>query len=495
LLEQNQTFTGKVGEIFLQTPALIDAEDRPAALWSATDLPQGLSISSSTGAITGTPATYATATASITVSNDYGSYSADIIFTIAAGQPILVDGQKFQGKTQTALNFTIAQTDSANRPATTWAATGLPSGLVISAATGVISGTVPGALQKTATITASGPGGSDSTTITFAFISGPPVLQNLSFEGFLSVSFRQIVASGDPIANPITTCTAEGLPEGLTISGTGFISGIPRKMGKFKATITAENFAGISSAQVSITITARSAYKILAANNAFPVAVEGTKRIQAFPSGIVLVVQDYAVPTGQEALYEENFSIGQKLLTYAPVSDEELEFGLRVAKAPEISTRGDGFTTYTVTSYGITNDPRKRVETTRRNFVNITFTAKQITTQGESQTEKNYTATISLLARETVVTAAATSLNEVPAPSDNAMSYILPSGASVSSFEKATFFPGLLGSGGQNTITLPSTASLAAIDQIQFGPYYETTATWGLGTTEFNFGTFYHTIL
>jgi hypothetical protein len=127
--------------------------------------------------------------------------------------------------------------------------------------------------------------------------------------------------------------------------------------------------------------------------------------------------------------------------------------------------------------------------------VNITFTAKQITTQGESQTEKNYAATISLLARETVVTAAATSLNEVPAPSDNAMSYILPSGASVSFFEKATFFPGLLGSGGQNTITLPSTASLAAIDQIHFGPYYETTATWGLGTTEFNFGTFYHTIL
>jgi hypothetical protein len=495
LLGQNQTFTGKVGEIFLQTPALVDAEDRPTALWSATDLPQGLSINSSTGAITGTPATHATATASITVSNDYGSDSADIIFTIAAGQPILVDGQKFQGKTQTALNFTIAQTDSANRPATTWAATGLPSGLVISAATGVISGTVPGALQKTATITASGPGGSDSTTITFAFISGPPILQDLSFEGFLSVGFRQIVASGAPIANPITTCTAKGLPEGLTISGTGFISGIPRKMGKFKATVTAGNFVGTSSAQVSITITARSAYKILTANNAFPVALEGTKRIQAFPSGIVLVVQDYAVPTGQEALYEENFSIGQKLLTYAPVSDEEIEFGLRVAKAPSISTRGDGFTIYTVTSYGITNDPRKRVETTRRNFVNITFTAKQITTQGESQTEKNYAATISLLARETVVTAAATSLNEVPAPSDNAMSYILPSGASVSFFEKATFFPGLLGSGGQNTITLPSTASLAAIDQIHFGPYYETTATWGLGTTEFNFGTFYHTIL
>jgi hypothetical protein len=83
---------------------------------------------------------------------------------------------------------------------------------------------------------------------------------------------------------------------------------------------------------------------------AFPVALEGTKKVKTFPSGLVLVTQDYAVPRGQEAAYAATFAVGQPLEVDSPAID-----GLYIFPEPEWVDSGDGFTRLTVSAYGRTN--------------------------------------------------------------------------------------------------------------------------------------------
>jgi hypothetical protein len=80
---------------------------------------------------------------------------------------------------------------------------------------------------------------------------------------------------------------------------------------------------------------------------AFPVALEGTKRVKTFPSGLVLVTQDYAVPRGQENNYAATFAVGQPLEVDSPAID-----GLYIFPEPQWVDSGDGFTRLTVTAYG-----------------------------------------------------------------------------------------------------------------------------------------------
>lgn len=86
---------------------------------------------------------------------------------------------------------------------------------------------------------------------------------------------------------------------------------------------------------------------IYSTTGAFPVALEGTKRVKTFPSGLVLVSQDYAVPRGQEANYAATFAVGQPLEVDSPAID-----GLYIFPEPEWIDSGDGFTRLTVSAYG-----------------------------------------------------------------------------------------------------------------------------------------------
>lgn len=172
IIVAGQSFTGKVGEAFTQTPTLDDALDRPATSWSATGLPAGLSLNATTGAITGTPTAKGSFTASFTATGSGGTSAAiSVAFTISEGTPIITAGQTLTGAVGTAFSRTPALTDSANRPVTSWSATGLPSWATINAATGAITGTPQGSGSTTITLTATGPGGADTKTATISVIS------------------------------------------------------------------------------------------------------------------------------------------------------------------------------------------------------------------------------------------------------------------------------------------------------------------------------------
>jgi len=176
ILVSGQNLSGKVGESFSQTPELSDAGDRPASTWSATGLPAGLSLNSSTGAITGSPTRSGAFTASFTLTGPGGTGAATAVgFTFAQGAPSITADQIFSAKQNVPFYDLLALDNAANRPATSWSATGLPTGLSINASTGEITGTTSQSLgASTAAITATGPGGSDTKSITFQISAALP---------------------------------------------------------------------------------------------------------------------------------------------------------------------------------------------------------------------------------------------------------------------------------------------------------------------------------
>ncbi|HEX4704783.1 MAG TPA: Ig domain-containing protein, partial [Pseudonocardiaceae bacterium] len=121
-----------------------DSASGQTLTYSATGLPAGLSINSSSGLISGTPS--ATGTSSVTVTakdttNATGSTSFTWTVNSAGGNTVTVNNPGNQTSTAgSAVSLQITGSDSASGQTLTYSATGLPAGLSISSS-GLISGT------------------------------------------------------------------------------------------------------------------------------------------------------------------------------------------------------------------------------------------------------------------------------------------------------------------------------------------------------------------
>ena len=125
--------------------------------YSATGLPAGLSISSS-GLISGTPTTAGTSSVTVTAkdsTNATGSASFSWTVSTTTGNAVNVTNPGSQtGTVGTPASLQISASDSASGQTLTYSATGLPAGLSINAATGLISGTPTTAGTSSVTVTA-----------------------------------------------------------------------------------------------------------------------------------------------------------------------------------------------------------------------------------------------------------------------------------------------------------------------------------------------------
>jgi hypothetical protein len=227
--------------------------------YTATGLPPGLSINSTTGLISGVISLTADAGGpyTTTVSATGGGATASQTFTWNVARILITDPGTQNSADSDVVSLHISVTD--NNPGTLmYSATALPPGLSINAATGLISGTIASTADTNSpysvTFTASDANGHSASDTFFWSVT----------QLTLTSPGTALNADGDTVTLPLTasgpsgmalTYTAVGLPPGLALNpGTGVISGLLSKTADASApytvTVTAADGKGASASQI-----------------------------------------------------------------------------------------------------------------------------------------------------------------------------------------------------------------------------------------------------
>lgn len=138
----------------------IEATNNPTS-YGASGLPSGLTVSWSTGVISGATAATGTSDVTLMASNLGGTGSGTLVLTVLPPPPVVTSA------TATAISGVAFgyQIEATNSPGT-YIANGLPAGLNVDASTGLVSGTTTVTGTDTVTLVASNAGGSGTGTLT-----------------------------------------------------------------------------------------------------------------------------------------------------------------------------------------------------------------------------------------------------------------------------------------------------------------------------------------
>ena len=216
--------------------------------YSATGLPTGVTINPGTGLISGTPSAVGTFHALIYATNASGTGGSSLTLSVFPPLPVVTSASKASVYVGRLFEF---QVTASNQPAS-YNASGLPDGLTIGSATGLISGTPSIEGVYLVTVRAVNGSGVAFKTLTLTVAPAPPLIEGPTTAiGALDKNFSYlIVADGLP-----TSFGATGLPPGLAVDkSNGLITGRPTKIGVYNVTITASNSNGTGSATLTITI-------------------------------------------------------------------------------------------------------------------------------------------------------------------------------------------------------------------------------------------------
>jgi len=268
-LTSANTAGGTVGQVF-STYNISTSGNGPITSYTVSSgtLPGGLSLNSSTGAITGTPTNSGVFTVSLGATNSGGlTGTLSVTFTIQPNTvPTVTTSPAMTASPTANVVGTVGSAISTinvngnNLPLTTgsYTASGLPPGLSIDANTGAITGTPTTSGDYTATLGVSnsfGPG-----TVSYVMrvnATGAPTISSANTaSGTKGIAATQYTITTDGSNGPIASYAASGLPAGLTVNtSTGAISGTPTTSGVFSVTVSALNTGSVTGSKtVTFTI-------------------------------------------------------------------------------------------------------------------------------------------------------------------------------------------------------------------------------------------------
>ena len=242
----------------------------PTSYAISDTLSAGLSFSTETGTISGTPNTTASATIyTVTATNITGTDSATVEISVSqiTIAPSIANIEGTQAYYAGVMISPVEFTNSGDPVQSCASNLSLPAGLnaIVSGNSCAISGTpTMVSAATTYTITATNPIGSDTATINISVTFATPSI---------SVSTTTVVATAGTAISDITVTNSGGtatysispeLSEGLSFSTeTGTISGTPANAAANVVwTITASNVSGNSTATISITVNAAIAFSL-----------------------------------------------------------------------------------------------------------------------------------------------------------------------------------------------------------------------------------------
>ena len=251
-------------------------------------LPSGLTLSATSGLISGTPTTEGTFSGVVDAANGIGGVVTASFDIVVDQLPVFTDGPPPSGRA--TVPYTSFQYTATGTPAPSFSLNGttLPAGLTLSSS-GLISGTPATPGDYTESILATNAVGSATQNFTFvinnAIVSAPLFTSTPNLPGTpgsavpdvtagLSYSF-QYTASGSPSAS--FTVVGGTLPAGLSLTAaTGVLSGTPTAGGIFSWSVDAGNGIAPDATQTDTIVVDQAPSITSAASTTFTAGVTNT---------------------------------------------------------------------------------------------------------------------------------------------------------------------------------------------------------------------------
>jgi hypothetical protein len=208
---------------------------------TASTLPTGLTLNSSTGFLSGTPTQSGTFPIVVTATDSNGCTGNGPTYTLVIACNVITVTNPGNSTGTAGTFFTATFTQSGGTGTITWSETGaLPSGITLNTSSGVLSGTTSQTGSFPITVTATDINGCQGTGPTYTLVIGcqtititNPAQTSVQAGATLNATFT---ATG--ILGTATWSETGSLPSGITLnSSTGVLSGTTNQLGSYPITV------------------------------------------------------------------------------------------------------------------------------------------------------------------------------------------------------------------------------------------------------------------